>query len=110
ADGGELARPAGANQVADGIGRLRVPGQAVLGQPVVIKELAEIITTRIRAEHDDQVVGTEPAGELKGRRDGRAARTAYQDPFSARQRPCRVERFGVADANPLVHDLAVQGP
>ena len=103
--------PAGAQQVAH---RVR-PGwgsqvEPVLGQPGVVEELAQIIAPGVGAEGDDQVVGAEPAGEPKGRRDGRAARAADEDPLLAGQLPGGVERLGVADADPLVDHLAVERP
>ena len=53
-------------------------------------------------------LGREPPGVAQRGRHGRARRAADQQPLAPRQRAGRVEALGVADADPLVDDLAVE--
>ena len=83
--------------------------QLVRGQPGVVEELAQVVAAGVGAEGDDQVAPA-PAG---GRSAGRRRRSCRCEPpsehaLAAGQLAGDVERLGVADAHPVVDELAVE--
>ena len=75
---------------------------------LIVEELAEVVSARVGTEDDDEMVAGQTAGVAQGGGGGGAAGAADQQPFATGQGLGGVERFGIADANPFIDQLAVE--
>ena len=110
ADRHQRPRAAPLQQVADRVDRQLVRQQVVGLQPVVVEELAQVVAAGVADDADHHVVSRQPAGVAQGRRHAGAAGAARQDALAPGQLAGDVERLGVADAHPLIDQLAVERP
>src|SRR5262249_3400991 len=108
ADGHHLTGAARAEQIADGLLGLCRVFEVILAQPGIVVHLAEVIAARIGAQRDHDVFRRKPTGIAQGGGHSGAAGAPQHDAFAAGDGSGDVERLGIADANPVIDELAVE--
>ena len=83
---------------------------AHVAHPLVVEALAEVAITRIGNDHDDDLAGTQAAGDIKGAVHRGTGGAARKDSLATGQLARGDERVLVRYLDHLVDDREVQGP